>query len=56
MSDILKTLGDVIDQNVKPATFPAAVKLARAGEEIIGRFKRPNQDLHHPPIPFPVGS
>ncbi len=48
MSEILKTLNDAIDKNVKPATFPVAVKLARKGEEIIGRFKRPGQDLHHP--------
>jgi len=48
MPDLLKTLGDAIDKNVKPATFPVAVKLAPKGEEIIGRFKRPGEDLHHP--------
>jgi uncharacterized protein (DUF169 family) len=48
MSDILKNLGDAIDKNVKPATFPVAVKLARKGEELTGRFKQPGQDFHHP--------
>ena len=47
MSDILKALGDAVDKNVKPATFPVTVKLARKGEEITGRFKRPSRDLHH---------
>lgn len=47
MSDILKALGDAVDKNVKPATFPVTVKLARKGEEITGRFKRPGKDLHH---------
>ena len=54
MSDILKALGDAVDKNVKPATFPVTVKLARKGEEITGRFKRPSRDLHYPAIPFPV--
>lgn len=48
MSNILKDLSDAIDKNLKPATFPVAVKMSRKGEEITGRFKRPDQDLHHP--------
>ncbi len=47
MSDVLKKLSDAIAANVKPATFPVAVKLAREGEEIAQRHKRPGPDLHH---------
>jgi uncharacterized protein (DUF169 family) len=48
MSEVLKNLDDALNLNLKPSTFPVAVKLARKGEEIIGRFKRPGEDLHHP--------
>ena len=48
MSHILKNLNDAIDNNVKPATFPVAVRLAKKGEELNQRFKRPGADFGHP--------
>lgn len=48
MSVILKYLNDAIDKNVKPPTFPVAVRLAKKGEELNQRFKRPGSDLGHP--------
>ncbi|MCK5352997.1 DUF169 domain-containing protein [bacterium] len=48
MSEVLENLDAALNLNVKPSTFPVAVKLARESEEIIGRFKRPSRDLHHP--------
>jgi uncharacterized protein (DUF169 family) len=47
MSDVLKNLNDAIDKNVKPSTFPVAVRLAKKGEELNQRFKRPEKDLGH---------
>ena len=47
MSEILKNLNNAIDNNVKPATFPVAVRLAKKGEELTQRFKRPVSDLGH---------
>lgn len=48
MSDVLKNLNDAIDKNVKPSTFPVAVRLAKKGEELNQRFKCPEKDLGHP--------
>jgi uncharacterized protein (DUF169 family) len=48
MSDILKDLNDAINNNVKPATFPVAVKLAKKGEELNQRHKRPEAEFGHP--------
>ena len=47
MSDLLKNFGDAIDKNVKPSTFPVAVRLAKKGEELNQRFKRPGPDIGH---------
>ena len=47
MSHILKNLNEAIDSNVKPATFPVAVRLAKKGEELNQRYKRPEADFGH---------
>jgi len=47
MSEILKDLNDALSSNVKPSTFPVAVRLAKKGEELKQRFKRPGPDLGH---------
>jgi len=47
VSDVLKNLNGALMTSVKPATFPVAVKMAKKGEEIVGRFKRPGHDFHH---------
>lgn len=47
MSDILKNLSEAIQVNVKPTTFPVAVRLARKGEAPPDRYKQPGRDLHH---------
>jgi uncharacterized protein (DUF169 family) len=47
MSEILKDLNDALNSNVKPSTFPVAVRLAKKGEELKQRFKRPGPDLGH---------
>jgi uncharacterized protein (DUF169 family) len=44
MSDILAELNDAIKLNVKPSTFPVAVKMAVEGEELAQRAKRPRAD------------
>ena len=41
MSEVLIKLNEAIKLNVKPATFPVAVKMATEGEEIGQRAKRP---------------
>ena len=48
MSHILKDLNDAIENNVKPATFPVAVRLAKKGEELNQRHKHPGADFGHP--------
>jgi uncharacterized protein (DUF169 family) len=44
MSDILKELNNAVMKNVKPVTFPVAVKMAVEGEVIEQRAKRPRDD------------
>lgn len=44
MPDILKELNNAIMKNVKPVTFPVAVKMAVEGEMIGQRAKRPLDD------------
>lgn len=48
MSEVIQKLSEALDRNVRPASFPVAVKLAREGEEVTQRNKRPGHDFHHP--------
>ena len=48
MIDVLKNLNDALITNVKPSTFPVAVRLAKKGEELSQKFKRPGADFGHP--------
>ena len=41
----LKLLSDALDQHVRPATFGVAVRMAKEGEPLPPRAKRPKQDL-----------
>ena len=47
VSEIFQTLNNALISNVKPSTFPVAVRLAKKGEELDQRFKSPGQDLGH---------
>ncbi len=48
MIDVLKNLNDALITNVKPATFPVAVRLAKKGEELQQKCKRPDSDFGNP--------
>ena len=41
-----KPLADALTRHVKPASFPVAVRMVKAGEALPERVKRPWQDLH----------
>jgi len=45
--DILKNLDDALVKNVKPSTYPVAVRLAGKGEKLNQKFKRPATDFGH---------
>ncbi|UCF31854.1 MAG: DUF169 domain-containing protein [bacterium] len=48
MSEDIRALSEAIARNVRPGTFPVAVKLARHGEEITQRSKSPVSGFGHP--------
>lgn len=48
MTDAVKELLAEVEQSVRPATFPVGIKLARQGEEIGQRARRPLKDLGNP--------
>lgn len=48
MKKVLRDLEDALMKNVKPATRPVAVKLAKKGEKLDQKVKRPEADFGHP--------
>jgi len=47
MSEVLNRLEEALMKNVNPSTHPVAVRLAKKGEQLEQRFKRPGKDFGH---------
>jgi len=47
MSENLLALSEALERNIRPGTYPVAVRLAVKGEKIEQKFKRPVEDFGH---------
>jgi uncharacterized protein (DUF169 family) len=48
LSEDLQQLGEALEKSVRPATQPVAIKVAREGEEIPQKARRPKKDFGNP--------
>jgi uncharacterized protein (DUF169 family) len=47
MSEISHALGKTLEEIIRPATFPTAIRLAANGDRLEQKFKRPVEDFGH---------